>query len=322
MPMIGRLVGGLRGLFRKQQADQDLDDELRAYLETAVEQKMAAGMSRADASRAARVEMGGFESTKDRVRDVGWESVIESVWLDIRYAIRMMRQSPGFTAVAVLSLALGIGANTAVFTFLNALLLRPLPVSHPEELVELKTPYLISFPMYLDLRAGQEVFTDIAATQPQRAFRLTIAEAADRTIELDNVPVAATTGNYFELLGIRPAAGRFFTADDDRLPNSSETMGSAIVLSDAFWDRQFGRRAGLPARPPSARRPGKGPVPVYSAGRSCWTAAAASSSVWRRPVSPASGSAPLPTRGSHCFPSISRTISKAGAAPSPPRSRG
>src|SRR6185295_16730658 len=97
--------------------------------------------------------------------------------------------SPGFTAVAVLSLALGIGANTAVFTFLNALLLRPLPVSHPEELVELKTRYFISFPMYLDLRAGQDVFTDVAATQPQRAFRLTIPEAADRTIEIDNLPV-------------------------------------------------------------------------------------------------------------------------------------
>src|SRR6185295_15404452 len=110
-------------------------------------------------------------------------------------------------------------------------LLRPLPVSRPEELVELKTRYFISFPMYLDLRAGQEVFTDVAASQPQRPVRLTIPGAAGQTIELDNVPVAAATGNYFELLGIRPAARRFFTADDDRLPNSSETMGSVIVLS-------------------------------------------------------------------------------------------
>src|SRR6185436_841427 len=112
-------------------------------------------------------------------------------------AIRMMRKSPGFSAVAVLSLALGIGANTAVFSFLNALLLRPLPVSRPAELVELRTQHFISFPMYLDLRAGQKVFTDIAATQGPRAFRLTIPEAGGRTIELDNVPVAAATGNYF-----------------------------------------------------------------------------------------------------------------------------
>jgi predicted permease len=248
MAMIGRLIGGLRSLFRKRQVEQDLDEELHAYLERAVEQKMAAGMNRDDALRAVRVEMGALEATKDRVRDVGWETVIESVFMDMRYGIRMMRQSPGFTAVAVLSLALGIGANTAVFTFLNALLLRPLPVSHPEELVELKTRHLISFPMYLDLRAGQEVFTDVAATQGQRPFRLTIPGVAGQAIELDNVPVAATTGNYFELLGIRPAAGRFFTAHDDRLPNSAETMGSVIVLSDAFWDRQFGRDPGVLGR--------------------------------------------------------------------------
>jgi len=251
MALVGRLVAGVRALFRKQQLEQELDEELRAYLGTAVEQKMSAGMNRNDALRAARVEMGGVEAAKERVRDVGWETVIESIGLDIRYGLRMMRQSPGFTAVAVLSLALGIGANTAVFTFLNALLLRPLPVSHPEELVELSTRprgSFISFPMFLDLRAGQQVFTDVAATQGQRAFRLTIPGTGDQTIELDNLPVAAATGNYFELLGIRPAAGRFFTADDDRNPNSSETIGSVIVLSDAFWDRQFGRDPGVLGR--------------------------------------------------------------------------
>jgi predicted permease len=239
-----RVIGGIRALWHRKQVEGELDEELRSYLDIAADQKMAAGMSRPQALRAARLEMGSVEAVKDRVRDVGWESLVETFWQDVRYALRTLRKSPGFTTVAVLSLALGIGANTAVFTFLDALLLRPLPVSRPGELVALRPQprgSFISFPMYLDLHAGQQVFTDVAATQGERAFRLTIPGAGGQSIELDNVPVGAATGNYFEMLGIRPAVGRFFMPDDDRGPNSSETMGSVIVLSDAFWSRQFGR---------------------------------------------------------------------------------
>ena len=124
MAVFSRVIGGLRGLLQKNRAEQDLDDELRDYLETAVEQKMSAGMSRDAAVRAARVEIGSVDAVKDRVRDVGWESVVESVWQDVRFASRMLRRQPAFTAAAVATLALGIGGTTAIFSVVDALFLR------------------------------------------------------------------------------------------------------------------------------------------------------------------------------------------------------
>jgi hypothetical protein len=206
MSVLNRLLAGLRAVYHRKRIEREDDEELRQYLETAVDEKVRAGMSRQEAMRAARGQMGSVPAVKDRMRDVGWEWTLETLWQDLRYARRMLRKSPGFTAVAVLSLALGIGANTAVFTFLNALLLRPLPVHNPNELVELRAPgRFISFPMYLDLRAGQQVFTDIAAMQGERPFRMTIPGASGGAVELDNVAVGAVTGNYFSLLGIEPA---------------------------------------------------------------------------------------------------------------------
>lgn len=97
MALFSRFIGGFRGLFHKNQVEQDLDDELREYLETAAERKESSGMSRDSAIRAARVEIGSVEAVKDRVRDVGWESVVESVWQDVRFACRMLRKQPAFT---------------------------------------------------------------------------------------------------------------------------------------------------------------------------------------------------------------------------------
>src|SRR5207253_464469 len=160
-------------------------------------------------------------------------------------ALRMLRKSPAFTTVAVLSLALGIGANTAVFTLINAILLRMLPVENPRELVLVEARYraapaIISFPMYRDLRAQQGVFTGMFATAGETPVRLTIRSGAEST-ELDNIRTSFVTGNYFDVLGVRPAIGRFFNEDEDRNPSSSETQGSIAVLSYNFWLRQFWR---------------------------------------------------------------------------------
>ena len=135
MAFLSRLIGGLRGLFQKTRVEQELDDELRAFLETAVEQKVRSGLNPEEATRAARIELGSVAAVKDRVRDAGWESVLETCWQDVRYAARILRKSPGFAAAAVGSSALGIGACSVIFAILNFAMFRPLSVEEAGRLL-------------------------------------------------------------------------------------------------------------------------------------------------------------------------------------------
>src|SRR6266576_2179981 len=138
MSLLRNITSGLRSLFRKERVDRELDEELGAYLEMEAAEKMKRGMSRNDALRAVRLERGGLELAREVVRSGNWESFVETLWQDLLFGLRMLAKSPGFTATAVLTLAIGIGANTSIFSLLNAVMLQSIPVRHPEQLVVLR----------------------------------------------------------------------------------------------------------------------------------------------------------------------------------------
>ena len=233
MPLLTRVVGGIVGLLRRTRQERELHSELQEFLDMAIEDKVRAGMSREAATRAARIELGSTAAIKDHVRDVGWEHTLETTWQDVRYAARTLRRSPGFTAVAVLSLALGIGANTAIFNLINTLMLRSLPVSHPEQLVQLLSRYpgeprLSSFSWrhYEHFRDHNRSFSDLVAVSPAR-FQVTGEGAEPETIDGEYV-----AGTFFTSLGVRPVLGRVIDARDDQL--ESATAASAVV-SWSYW---------------------------------------------------------------------------------------
>jgi putative ABC transport system permease protein len=230
MSLWSNLSGGLRTLFGKRQAEREMDEELRGYLGEATARNMRSGMSPEAARRAARVEMGSLESVKDEIRGAGWETAVEAFWRDIRYSVRVLAKAPVFTAVVVLTLALGIGANTAIFSLLDAILLRYLPVEKPEELVQVGQAESSSFTnaLWEQVRDRQNVFSGVFAWGADQ-FNLTRGGAVEYAAGL------WVSGDYFRTLGLRPAAGRLLTADDDR-----RGCPALAVLSHAFWEDRYG----------------------------------------------------------------------------------
>ena len=230
----------LAAVLRKSRLDRELSEEVRTHLEMATEENLRRGMNAEQAREAARRSFGGLEQVKEAYRDQRGVPLVESLWQDLRYGIRVLRKSPGFTAVAVLSLAIGIGANTAIFTLVDQLMIRALPIENPDEVVLLNSPgpnpgmvrrsgsFAFSYLLYVDLREQTEVFSGMLAHFPLR-----LALSAQGEVEQINGELVS--GNSFEVLGLRPALGRLFTAADDQKPEAHPVA----VLSHEFWQRRF-----------------------------------------------------------------------------------
>jgi putative ABC transport system permease protein len=231
------IVAGVRALFRKKQMEQEMDEELRGYLDATVKDKVRSGLSQEEALRAARVEMGSMDAVKEEIRSAGWESSLETIWQDLRFGLRVLRRNRGFTAVAALTLALGIGGTAVVFSLLDAVLLRPLPYPHSERLFRL-------FPLEGKRKRGveQASYTDFRDWQRQsRTFESLAAYQGDSlnltgTAEPERLEGSAITPGFFATLGVSPVLGREFRSDDTE---------SVAILSYGLWQRRFGSDAGI-----------------------------------------------------------------------------
>ena len=226
----------LRSLFRKSGVERELSDELRFHLEKLIEEKVAKGMTPEQARYTALCELGGVEQIKEECRDMRRVNYIESFLQDVRCGLRQLRRSPGFTTVAVLTLALGIGINSTIFSLVRGMLLASPPVHDPEHLVVVSRGRLadgwrlgpVSKADFADWRAQNHVFEAMAASAP----------IADMDLALHGAPQLVTgvpvTANYFDVFGVEPALGRSFVSGEDE-----EGGGHVAILSDALWRERF-----------------------------------------------------------------------------------
>ncbi|HKD44106.1 MAG TPA: ABC transporter permease, partial [Candidatus Angelobacter sp.] len=224
----------IQRLFRKKRTEDRLDSELRFHLEQRSQELADAGITPEEAARRARIEFGGMEGIKEECRESRRVHVIETLLQDARYGLRMMRRNLGFTMVATLTLALGIGANTAIFSVVNGVLLNPLPYPSPEQLVglhESKANFQngsISYPNFLDWRKDNRSFSRMAIMR-RYAFSLT------GTGEAEQVDGLFVSSEFFDLLGVRPVIGRTLHPGED-------AIGAAPValIAAGLWQRKFG----------------------------------------------------------------------------------
>jgi predicted permease len=244
MPTLSRIKNFFRNILAKRRNDRELDDEVHSYVDLLAEEKMRAGMNPDEACRAARIELGGIEQVKEQVREVRAGAWLDTLLQDLRYGARMLVKNPGFTTVAVLILALGIGANTAIFSMINGLMLRTLPVRDPGRLVELLHHYPgepepgfngFSWDAYQIMRDSNRVFADLIVGSIN-FFTVRADKLQPQTVIGGNVG-----GAFFQALGLRAAAGRLIGPEDVHMGYHAPVA----VVSWSFWKSRFDLDPGI-----------------------------------------------------------------------------
>src|SRR5262245_35831922 len=234
------LMARLRALFRRESVLRDIEEELRVHVEMETETNIKRGMAPDEARAIALKSFGDLSRNTELGYDIRGGGWLETFWQDLRYGARMLIKAPGFTAVAALSLALGIGANTAIFRLVDKVIIRKAPVEEPERLVVLNIDSgrglgtIFSYPDFADYRDRNEIFEGLVC-YAQRALTLNEGGQAER------IQGTIVSGNYFTALRVQPALGRGF------LPEEDKTRGShpVVVLSHGLWQRRFGADPGL-----------------------------------------------------------------------------
>src|SRR4051812_2914497 len=239
-------LAALRPFFRRDAVERELEDELGHYLELSTQERIDAGVPAAAAARAARAEMGGVEATKERVRSGRWETHVENLGRDVRYAFRRVRRNPGFAGVVIVTLALGMGANTVMFSVVNAVMLRPLPYHDAHRLVLIWTDDVrrslhregTAYLTITDWKDRSHAFSDLAFYSTQR-----VAPMTNNPAVRGRTRSALVSANLFDLLGVQPALGRAISPQDE------SARAPVVVISHAFWQRWFGGAPDVVGRP-------------------------------------------------------------------------
>ena len=239
---VSRMLALWRNLFRRKAVEQELSAELAQALECLVETKIRDGTSTSEARRLAAIELGGIEQLKEEIRESRAGYNLEGLFRDVGFGLRMLLKTPGFTVVAIIALGLGVGANTAIFSLVNGVLLRPLPFPNPDRIVyfEGKNPAAgitdsnISYLDFTDWSQQTDLFASTAA------YWTGNADLSGDGAEPEAVPRAGVTTGFFSVLGVQPVLGRAFVPEDDKPATFNEGRGTVAIISHGLWKRRFG----------------------------------------------------------------------------------